>query len=278
MREFFADPVLVSLLVLAAGCGFLALRPRRRTDVLLLILLVGLFALPRAGLVIERVHLPLPLAHVLCGALILEWLLFRRGTAADSFHLGRFFLIYAAVAGMGLVIGLSAGGGPMMAFLELCFYLFSMGLFFYARDTFRQQRHFYTFARWVLILSVCVSGYGIAQRYWGSRTLIGHLTYNTGGSTISRQYVEVDDPAQRRVLSSYGDPNVLAGQLLVFGGIALALLIGKGVPFSTRLFCLLVLGLNGACLLFTRSRAGLIGGVLIVWILFCWRSRWALLG
>jgi len=164
-----------------------------------------------------------------------------------------------------------------MAFLELCFYLFSMGLFFYVSDTFRKQKHFLTFARVILIISVVVSAYGIAQRYLGSSILIPHLTYTTGGGTISQQYLEATEASQVRVLSSYGDPNVLASQLLVFIGIALALAVGKGVKGNTRLLCLGVLLLNVVCLFYTRSRAGIISAFLVMLIVFCWRTRWALL-
>jgi len=164
-----------------------------------------------------------------------------------------------------------------MAFLELCFYLFSMGLFFYVSDTFREQKHFLTFARVILITSVLVSAYGIAQRFLGSSILVPHFTYTTGGSTLSQQYLEVGEASQVRVLSSYGDPNVLASQLLVFIGIALALTVGKGVKGNTRLLCLGVLLLNMVCLFYTRSRAGMIGVFLVMLIVFCWRTRWALL-
>jgi len=275
--EFFRDPILVVLLILASGCAFIALRPGRRTEFWLLSLLILLFALPRAGLVIRQVALPLPVAHILCAALVLEWLFLRRSRGEEGFRFGKFFLLYAVVAGFGLVLGLSTGGGHLMAFLELCFYLFSMGLFFYASDTFREQKHFLTFARVILIISVIVSGYGIAQRYLGSSILIPHLTYTTGGGTLSQQYIETTEASQIRVLSSYGDPNVLASQLLVFIGIALALAVGKGVKGNTRLLCLGVLLLNVVCLFYTRSRAGIISAFLVMLIVFCWRTRWALL-
>ena len=275
--EFFRDPLLVVLLILAMGCAFVALRPGRRTEFWLLSMIILLFALPRAGLVIRQVALPLPIAHILCTALILEWLFLRRSRPVEGFRFGKFFLLYAAVAGFGLVLGLSTGGGHMMAFLELCFYLFSMGLFFYVSDTFREQKHFLTFARGILIISVVVSVYGIAQRFMGSSILVSNLTYTTGGGTLSQQYIEVTEASQVRVLSSYGDPNVLASQLLVFIGIASALAVGKGVKGNIRLLCLGVLLLNGICLFYTRSRGGMISVFLVMLIVFCWRTRWALL-
>lgn len=275
--ELLRDPIVIVLLILALGCAFVALRPSRRTEFWLFSLLILLFALPRAGLAIRQVALPLPIAHILCAALILEWLFLRRNRHQEGFRLGKFFLLYAAIAGFGLVLGLSAGGGHLMAFLELCFYLFSMGLFFYVIDTFHTRKHFLTFARIILIISVLVSVYGISQRYLGSRVLIPHLTYTTGGGTISQQYLETGQTSQLRVLSSYGDPNVLAGQLLVFIGIASALVMGKGIKGNTRLLCLGILVLNVVCLFYTRSRAGMISVVLVMLVVFCWRTRWALL-
>jgi O-antigen ligase/polysaccharide polymerase Wzy-like membrane protein len=275
--EFFRDPILIVLLILASASAFIALRPGRRTEFWFLSLLLLLFGLPRAGIVVQQVQLPLPLAHILCAVLVIEWLFFRRSRSKEGFRFGKFFLLYAVIAGFGLVVGLSAGGGHIVAFLELCFYLFTIGIFFYVVDTFREQKHFLTFARVVLVISVLVSIYGIAQRYLGSSILVPHLTYNTGGGTISRQYIEVTQASQIRVLSSYGDPNVLASQLIVFIGIALALVVGRGVKGNTRLLCLGVLVINVVCLYFTRSRAGLISMFLVILVVMCWRTRWALL-
>ena len=243
----------------------------------LLSLLLLLFGLPRAGVVIQQVQLPLPLAHILCAVLVIEWLFFRRSRSEEGFRFGKFFLLYAVIAGFGLVVGLSAGGGHIIAFLELCFYLFTIGIFFYVVDTFREQKQFLKFARAVLVISVLVSIYGIAQRYMGSSILVPHLTYNTGGSIISRQYIEVSQASQIRVLSSYGDPNVLASQLVVFIGIALALLAGRGVKGRLRLLFLGVVAINVVCLYFTRSRAGMLSMLLVMLIVMCWRTRWAFL-
>jgi len=275
--EFFRDPILIILLILASASAYIAARPDRRTEFWLLPLLLLLFGLPRAGVVVEHVQLPLPLAHILCAVLVIEWLFFRRSRSEEGFRFGKFFLLYAVIAGFGLVVGLSAGGGHIVAFLELCFYLFTIGIFFYVVDTFREQKQFLKFARVVLVISVLVSIYGIAQRYLGSSILVPHLTYNTGGSTISRQYIEVSQASQIRVLSSYGDPNVLASQLVVFIGIALALTVGKGVKGNTRLLCLGVLAMNAVCLYFTRSRAGMVAMFLVLLVVMCWRTRWALL-
>jgi len=276
--EFFEDPILMSLLGLALVVGVVALRPQRWAGVLLPLLAILLFALPRAGLVVRQASLPLPLAHLACAALIAEWLVLRRPRPPEgTLRLGRYFLLYAAVAGFGLAVGLINQGRYLITFLELCFYLFSIGLFFYASDTFRQPQHFRRFVLLLLVISALVSVYGIAQRYLGAKILVPRITYNTGGSLVSRTYLEAAEPGQMRVLSSYGDPNVLASQLLVFIGVALALLLGRRVSGGWRWAAGAVLAANVVCLWFTRSRAGLVGLLLVPLVVLVWRSRWALL-
>jgi len=269
------DPIILVLLYLIVVCLFAAINPRRRREMWLFILTVLLFALPRAGGVVSGLHLPLPLASVLSAVFITEWLLFRRVQGRVRSHLDYFFLAYAAVAGLGLAVGLASGGNHLVALIELCLYLFTMGLYFYASETFRTPHHFRLFCRWLLVISVCVSLYGIAQKFLGSRILINHVTYNST-SGLARTYIEVE-PAFRRVLSSYGDPNVLAGQLLVFTAVALALVVGRGIPGTVRLGCLAVLILNVICAVYTGSRAGLLCLLLVVVGVLVWRSRWALL-
>lgn len=273
--KFFQDPIVIALLVLAVLGVFIALRPRRRPGIWLLLLTVMLFALPRAGVVIQQVSLPLPLAHVLAALFMLEWFLLRRTRMVDRSKVSVFVLLYGSVAALGLVIGLTAGGNLVVGFLELCFYLFSLGLYFYASDTFCTREHFTLFAQIVLVLSVIVSLYGVAQKSLGPELLVDNVTYTSAGDT-ARSYVSEGDPATRRVLSSYGDPNVLSTQLIFFVAIGFALLIGKQVPSYVRLLCIVVVGTNVLCILYTGSRAGKVSLVLVALGVMCWRSRWAL--
>ena len=275
--EYLTDPIFIIFIILVAACVFIALRPRHLSEIWLPLMIILLFGLPRAGLSLKLIGLPLPVAHILASVLIMEWLILRKTHLYDRARLGRFFLIYTVVAGFGLTLGISTGGKYSIAFLELCFYLFSMGLFFYARETFTQKRHFMTFTKMILVISVLVSLYGIAQKYTGSRILVPYLTYNTGGGEVSRIYLDVSDKSAIRVLSSYGDPNVLASQLLVFTGIALALILGRGVAGSLKLICVGILTLNVICLLYTGSRAGIFALALIPLAIFCWKHRWGLL-
>ena len=275
--EYLSDPIFLIFMILLGACVFIVLRPRHLSEIWLPLMIILLFGLPRAGFSLKLIGLPLPTAHILAAVLIMEWLILRKTHSYDRARLGRFFLIYATVAGFGLALGISTGGKYSTAFLELCFYLFSMGLFFYARETFSQQRHFMTFTKMILIISVLVSCYGIAQKYTGSGFLVPYLTYNTGGGEVSRVYLDVSDHSAIRVLSSYGDPNVLASQLLVFAGIALALVLGRGVRGSLKFACVGILALNVICLIFTGSRAGLFALALIPLAIFCWKHHWGLL-
>ena len=277
LTAFLQDPVMLALLA-ASTVGFLvAAGPRRRRGFWLLVLTIMLFGLPRAGLVIRQVHLPLPLAHVLAALVIIEWFVLRRARASDKSRVGAFALLYGSLAALGLVIGLTIGGSWILACLELCFYLFSLGLYFYASDTFCSQGQFRRFAQVLLVISVAVSLYGIAQQYLGASILIDNVTY-TSASQTARGYLEVAEGSGtgRRVLSSYGDPNVLSTQLVFFVAIGMALAFGRGIRRSVRLLSLLVVLVNVVCIIYTGSRAGLVCLALVTLAIMCWRSRWAL--
>ena len=272
---FFQDPIILTFLALLLISTVVLLRPRHRQEMWLVVLTVLLFGLPRAGLFLQRVNLPLPLVNILVALFVAEWLILRGRRYHEQSRINTFFLLYAAVAGLGLAIGLTTGGNHTIAFMELCFYLFSMGLFFYASETFCEQRHFLLFARLILLVSVIVSIYGMAQKYLGTAVLVDRVTHNAAQET-SLQYLRADVPF-RRVLSSYGDPNVLASQLIVFVGISLAIFVGKKVPRRMRMVGGVVLAVNVLCLLCTRSRTGFISLALVSILVLCWRTRWALL-
>ena len=139
--SYLNDPIVTTLLVLTLMVGFFAMNPSRRPDLWLPVLTVALFALPRAGFVLSPVNLPLPVAHILVVLCIIEWLVLRHNRNPERSNVNLFFVIYAAMVGVGLAVGLSTGGHYRTAFLELCFYLFAIGLFFYASETFNGRRH-----------------------------------------------------------------------------------------------------------------------------------------
>ena len=273
--RYLDDPIILIFFLLFMLFGILALNRGQRTDVWLIVLTLLLFCLPRAGIVLEQMRMPLPLAHIIVVFCIFEWLILRQQRYHEKSPINVIFLIYAGIVGLALAIGLSTGGNLMTAFLELCFYLFAIGLFFYASETFYEQRHFLRFIPCILVASLLVSAYGIAQHFLGDAILIDHLTYNSS-SELARTYVTSAE-GFRRVLSSYGDPNVLAGQLIIFYGIALALLLGKSVPGHYRSWALVLMVLNIVCVYYTGSRAGLACLVLVPILILCWRTRWAYL-
>jgi hypothetical protein len=276
--NILSHPILVVLAVCAAGAFLIAFKPQRHPALLLPLLILLLFALPRAGLSVQSIRLPLPLAHGLCALLILEWLILRPARHLEPHaRFGRYFLAYAAIAGFALAMGLSQDNMPAITFIELCLYLFSMGLFFYTSDTFSRREDFLRCIRWLLATAVCVSLYGLAQLRWGAAILIPNITYTTGGSTLSRTYVETGELETTRVLSSYGDPNVLASQLLVFAAIGLAILLPKRLPVAWRFTGLVVLALSSACIWATGSRAAIIGMALAVAVIILWHNRWFVL-
>ncbi len=272
--SWLKDPLLLILLYVSMVCLFAALNPQRRRQLWLAVLLLLLFALPRAGGMIETLNLPLPVAGVVAAVLITEWLLFRRRHERISTPVDYFFLVYALIAGLSLGIGLTTGGDNKIAMIELAFYLFAIGIFFYASETFRDPGSLQLFFRGLLVISLAVSIYGIAQKYWGGGILVDHVTYNSA-STMARSYVDMAAP-YRRVLSSYGDPNVLASQLVVFVGLAMALLVGRGVSWPLRLGCAAILAVNILCVHYTGSRAGMLCVILVVFGVLVWRTRWAL--
>jgi hypothetical protein len=63
----------------------------------------------------------------------------------------------------------------------------------------------------------------------------------------------------------------------VFIGIGCALLLGKKTSFQARVWGALVVAAAAGCTYCTGSRAGLICMMLVVILVCCWRTRWALL-
>lgn len=267
------DFVVQMLFCLLVFCILLTVFPRRRRGVWLVLLVVLLFGLPRAGMIINSINLPLPIAHILAVFLIVEWAMLYRTKRSARSRLSYFFLIYAAVAALGLAVGLSTGGNKLIAIIESFFYLFSIGLFFYASSYFDDRASFVLFGKTLLVISVFVSLYGISQRYLGSQILLDQITYNSA-SSVAQSYLDPSEPGFRRVLSSYGDPNVLAGQLVIFSAIALAIILGHNVSVRARMICMPILALNVFCIVCTGSRMALVSLAVVTTIIFAWQNRW----
>ena len=113
--DLLRDPIILTMFCLTGLCGLIALQPRRRPEICLVILTILLFAMPRAGFVLRQLYLPLPLTHLLAVVLVLEWLLLSKTSYGEHRYFARFFLLYAIIAGFGLAVGLSTGGGRLVA-------------------------------------------------------------------------------------------------------------------------------------------------------------------
>ena len=271
IMKYLQDPIIGVCVIACVVMMMIAmLRQKRWCDVLLLALVVMLFGLPRAGVFIGKANLPLPFAHILAAILITIWGL-RRYQAEPRQKLHYFFLLYVVVACWGMVFGVASGGNLLIAFLESSFYIFAIGLFFYASETFSEKHHFRLFAKILAIVAAAVSIYGIAQHYFGSSILLQRVTYNSA-SDKAQEYLEYG-VGYRRVLSSYGDPNVLASELLVFVSIGLAIVTARGIVRTKRLVWLTVMILSGVCLYFTHSRAAYVCVAVVALIIFFHYSR-----
>ncbi|MBN1436788.1 MAG: hypothetical protein JW936_06915 [Sedimentisphaerales bacterium] len=271
IMTYLQDPIIAVLFVFCIAMMMVAmLRQKRWGDVVLLGLVVLLFGLPRAGVFIGKANLPLPLAHILAAMLIVIWGL-RRYQVEHKQKLHYFFLLYGVMACWGMILGLASGGNLFIAFLESSFYLFSIGLFFYASETFADKHYFRLFVKILAIVAAAVSIYGIAQYFFGPQILLNRVTYNSA-SDRALAYLEYSG-SHRRVLSSYGDPNVLASGALVFLSIGLAIVTARGIVRTKRLVWLTVLILSGICLYFTHSRAAMLCTVIVALIIFCRYTR-----
>ncbi len=273
--EYLKDPIILSILAGIMVGMIIMLRPYHKPQIVLFIFTVALFALPRAGIIISKgvITAPLPVGHMLAVIFMAEWLIFKWYGSREQTGYGYLFVLFMLIVLFGLVLGIGTGGVGTTAVLEMGFYVLSIGIFFYARDVFKKREHFLLFARLLLGISIFVSVYGILQHFLGADILINHITYNSA-SSLARTYIGNTDITTRRVLSSYGDPNVLAGQLLIFTGIALALVLGKSVSPRTRTAALFILILNTICLIYTGSRAGMLCLALTAVIIFGWRHKW----
>lgn len=275
---FLQDPIIIVFLSLALFGLVVAFQPTRWPMPWLVVLTILFFAFPRAGFSLQKSLMPLPLAHILTMVLAMEWFIRRRIQPVGPKHFPYVFILYASVAFLGAGIGLSTGGNAFLIFQEICFYLFSMAIFFFVVDTFRQRRHFILFIHLIFIIAAGVSLYGIAQRFLGEDILIPHLTYTSSGLDFARSYIKIPNSIFNRVLSSYGDPNVLSAQLVFFVGVCFAVLIGKNVPVKYRLLTCGVLILCVLCIVYTSSRAALICLFLVPLMVIALKSRWTLLG
>ena len=108
--NYLNDPTILGIIGLLLVFGYLALHPQRRPDIWLIIVAIALFTLPRAGIVLNQLNIPLPVAHILVALCICEWLFLRNARRIEQSPLNGYFLVYAAIVGVSLAIGLATGG------------------------------------------------------------------------------------------------------------------------------------------------------------------------
>ena len=225
---------------------------------MLLAVIVFTIALPRAGIVIPGLNLPLPAGFVLIQFIFWHHLFSGRISRIDRalldkaqlfifalFLAGLFGLMRGAVLKM-VVIDLSTAVGPVPAFFAMIWLI-------------REERDL-TFA--LKCISMCIlaaSVYGVVQYYFGTSVLIRGLTYNAGNEYAK---VNLTYGAGNKVLSSYGDPNVFANALILYFPLLLTALHGMrtaGRFFFWRNIVNGALLAAGVALLYCDSRAGYLG-------------------
>ncbi|HHN46061.1 MAG TPA: O-antigen ligase domain-containing protein [Planctomycetes bacterium] len=232
---------------------------RRFSFACLLILSV---ALPRAGIVVPGLKLPLPFGFALLHVMFWFTLIVRplpTGTAGML----KPAVYFAGAVLVAAIIGLLRVASARIMFVDAVTFLGQVPIFFTAVWFIKDRRDAACAMKWLAVSLCFASVYGIVQYYLGPSVLVPGLTY-TAGTTYSLANLPSDDEylALRKVLSSYGDPNVFAGALALFIPCLLGWLmtIGKSAGARLRRWLLIAIIVSGCMALFyCNSRAGFLG-------------------
>jgi len=244
------------------------------------LVLIFIYLLPRAGLdicfqVTFSEAKPMPYGFIMMGFLIVGWFLKNIRSPKNLRHPykpGIAFFLYSIYAIMALLMGLSHYGQLHVIILEFVIYYVSLFVYFATVDMDIKKSGVKLFINGFILVSLLVSVYGIILRFAGPRFLIDGITFNDGGTIGQKDFfhfpIEWQLITARRTLSTYGDPNCLAAQIVVFIAIITALIVKEEkTPLHRKFYLFVCLITNFVCLYFTESRSGLIS-VLIVFILF----------
>jgi len=227
-----------------------------------LVLFVLSIALPRAGFVVPGLRVPLPLGLLVIHALF--WGLLFMGTRwpedAGISKATVKTVWFAIAVGASAMLGAWREAPTGLMLIESATFLGTVPAFFLVvyllRDD-RDLRQAYT------LVACCVAfaaAYGILQRHTGAVTVIEGVTY-TAGSRESLVHV-AGAPGERRILSSYGDPNVFAAVLVMYVpcliGAYSAFGRGPGMGFGKLLTGSTVV-LACVAMTYCKSRAGYAG-------------------
>jgi hypothetical protein len=237
----------------------------------LVLMIVFSVALPRAGIIMPILKLPLPFGLVFLH--IVFWsLLILKPVPRGYLPFLLVFVWYAASVAVAAGIGLFRNAQGNVVLVEIATFLGQVPAFFVAAWLVKDNDDLRLAVRWVAISVLAASVYGIIQFWYGEAIMIPGLTYTAGTqySIANLRYGEAT-----RILSSYGDPNVFAGSLVLFlPGIAGVLLgqssvqrgIGRWVLNAGAIVCGVV------ALAYCNSRAGYFG-LAVASIMLFWMFR-----
>jgi hypothetical protein len=134
---------------------------------------------------------------------------------------------------------------------------------------FQEEKSVKLFINGILWSAFLVSLYGILLLMIGQKFLIRYVTYNSGTDiALLGQFL-----IARRTLSTYGDPNVLSSQLVVFISILLSLVFNGNYKLTFKAFLIFTLALTLLCVYFSSSRAALLGVFAIFMVLAMGRIK-----
>ncbi len=227
---------------------------------IMIFVLLFIYLLPRAGFMLKTTwyHFPLPIGYVIIAFLMVRWifyLLFGGGKVEKKNPIRKIFLIYVIIAILAIAVGFINGGNTPIIVLETLFYFAAFFTFFMAIDIFETKDCARIFMTGILLCGFLVSLYGILLLIYGKSILINYVTYNASSYiALEGQFISA-----KRTLSTYGDPNVLNAQLMVFCGIFASLYLKGRYGFFKRTLLFIALILTIICIYFASSRASLIG-------------------
>lgn len=224
-------------------------------------ILIFIYLFPRAGFIIRRsnVHYyALPIGYILMACIMTRGgfrLLLKKFNLGQENPIKGIFLAYVFIAIFGIFNGIINRGSLATCLVEIVVYFVTFFVFFIILDMYKREDCIRIFMGGILICGFLVALYGVLLIRYGESLLIRYVTYNSSTNiALIGQFI-----IARRTISSYGDPNALGAQLLVFCSIfASLLLLGKN-RFLIKLFLLSALILTIVCIYFTSSRASLFG-------------------
>ncbi len=247
-------------MTIAIFCAIAIITFFARNSYLLFFILLFIYLLPRAGIIMPEglLSFPLPLGYIFIFFLMVKWLgllSYTKFTIRKKSPIDRIFLFYIAIVIMAVLTGLINGANIKVMTFEVLLYFAAFFVFFMALDIFDSERCVRVFMKGLLVCGFLVALYGIVLLISGKALLIDYVTY-TAGTYIAliEQFL-----LAKRTISSYGDPNTLSSQLMLFCSIfASTLLLGRH-RFFQRLFLFIGLVLTVVCIYFASSRTSLLG-------------------